>query len=204
MKNLNKKVLMIAVAVLAVAMLATPLVGNVQACGHRQHRTVETFTLTPSFATPSTLTGMEQLVPGTLKFVCDGTIRIARGSVRKFSYDGVLGTGTLYTENIVSITRVSGMMKLAGKDENVTGHGQGIYKWTLEIEDGSYGTGTLMGISRTEIDWNYAELRLENWDTVTLRPVTGDLDIIHVYVEGYNVFSIPLVCYWWTTTTIVS
>jgi hypothetical protein len=200
----NKKVLLMVVVVFGVVVLATPFVGAVQACRPRRCRTVETFTLTPDSTTPSTLTDMEQLVPATLKFVCDGTIRISRGGIRRFSYDGALGTGTLYTENIVSITRVSGMMQLAGKDENVTGHGSGIYKWTLEIENGPYGTGTLMGISRTKIDWNFAELRLENWDTATLRPITGDLDIIKVYVKGYNLFSIPLIGYWWTTTTIVS
>jgi len=185
-------------------MMITPLIGTAQACRWRKSRTVETFTTTP-FADPSTLTDMEELVPATVKYVCDGTIKISWGTVRKFNYNGALGTGAFYRETLINIIHVSGgkieLPPGSGNYEDAIGQGSGIYKFTLEIEDGPYGTGTLKGIGRTKSDWDFTVFRFETWDTARLRPVTGDLDIIKVYFEGYNTFPAG---YWWTTTTIVS
>ena len=197
-EKMNKKVLMLTVTFILIAMISTSIVGTAQAS-----RTVETFPTTPFEELP-TLTNMEQVVPGTPKYVCDGTVRIAKGSVRKYDYKGPLGTGTFYLESIISITKVSGMIELLpGYYENITGHGKGIYKYTLIIDDGPYGTGTLKGVGKLEFEWNYAEIppRYEQWDTAMLKPVTGNLNIIKVYLEGYSRFPIG---WWWTTTTIVS
>lgn len=197
---MNKKVLMLTLTLVAVSMIATP---TVSACRWRKPRTVETFTTTP-FAELPTLTNMEQVVPSTPKYVCDGTVRIAKGSVRKYDYNGPLGTGTFYLKSIISITKVSGMIELLpGYYENITGHGKGSYKYTLIIDDGPYGTGTLKGVGKLAFDWNFAESppRYEQWDTAMLKPVTGNLNIIKVYLEGYSSFPIG---WWWTTTTIVS
>jgi hypothetical protein len=199
---LNRNILTLTIILLAISMIATP---TVSACRWRKPRTVETFTTTP-FVDPSTLTGMEDIVSGSQKYVNEGTIRIGWGSLRKYDYAGPLGTGTFYLKSILSITTVSGMIELppgSGNYENVTGHGSGIYKYTLVIDGGTYGTGTLKGIGRLEFDWNFGEVppRYEQWDTATLRPVKGDLSIKKVCVEGYSVFPVG---WWWTTTKVVS
>lgn len=177
-------------------MMITPLIGTAQACRWRKPRkcrTVETFTTTP-FVDPITLTNMEDLETGSEKYVCDGTIRIAHGALRKFDYNGPLGTGTLYLKTLISIANVE-----IPYDISIS-TGRGTYKYTLIIDNGPYGTGTLKGIGKMEWDYDITELRFETWDTAKLVPVKGDLNIKCVSVEGYTLFF----DWWWTTTTVVS
>lgn len=191
-KILNKKVLVFALALLAVAVLATPL-GTAEACRHRRNRTVETFTVTP-FEDPSTLTNMEQLETGTVEYYCDGTVKVAHGTLRKHDYSGPLGTGTFYIETLLSIAQV----EIPYSDVAQTG--KGFYKYTLVIGDGPYGAGTLKGYGTLKYDYNLLEYHYEQWDSAKMVPVEGNLNIISVSVEGYGF----LFDWWWTTTTVVS
>lgn len=190
---MNKKVLVFAVALLAVAVLATPLLGTAEACRPRRHKTVETFTVTP-FEDPSTFTNMEQLEEATVEYYRDGTVSVAHGTLRKHDYDGPLGTGTFYIKTLLSIAQ------LTIPYSNVAQIGRGLYKYTLVIDDGPYGTGTLEGYGTVKFDYNLLEYRYEQWDTAKMVPVEGAMNIICVSVEGYGF----LFDWWWTTTTVVS
>lgn len=199
---MNKKFLIMAVATVAVVVLFAPMLGTAQAFKSERSKTVETFT-TPYGVPPLTFSGMVESEKGSEKFLCDGTLRIASGTVRDYIYNGPLGTGTVTLETVISITQVDGYIFFAGAWRNATGHGSGIYKWTIEIVDGPYGTGSLEGIGRLTWDYDYTETppRFEQWDTATLRPTAGDLDIIRVCAEGY--LNAPNGWYW-TETTVVS
>jgi hypothetical protein len=190
---LNKKALVFVVALLAVTALATPLLGIAEACRPRRCRTVETFTVTP-FEDPSTFTNMEELNPATVDYYRDGTVSVAHGTLRKHDYNGPLGTGTFYIETLLSVAQVTIPYS------SVAQVGRGFYKYTLVIDDGPYGTGTLTGYGTVKYDYNLLEYRYEQWDTATMIPVKGHLDIVKVSVEGYGF----LFDWWWTTTTVVS
>lgn len=204
---MNKKVWGLALVLLTVAMLAAPMVGTAEACGFRRCRkpkTVETFTVTP-FEDPSTFSNAVE-VPGESKLICNGKIRIGHGATRELDYSGPLGTGKLYMLTLISITHLT--------TPNVTsaGIGGGIYKYTLVIDDGPYGSGTLKGIAK--LKWNLDltgmpfEGLWEQWDTAKLMPVEGDLDIKWVSIKGYFIIEAPpfppFFGWWWTTTTVVS
>ena len=178
---------------LAVAVLATPLLGTAEACRHRRSRTVETFSVIP-FEDPSTFTNMEEIEPATVEYYCDGTVSIAHGTIRKHDYNGSLGTGIFYIETLLSIAHVTIPYS------NVAQTGRGLYKYTLIINDGPYGTGTLKGYGTVKFDYNLLEYRYEQWDTAKMVPVEGNLNIVRVSVEGYGF----LFDWWWTTTTVVS
>ena len=172
------------------AIMATSQFGTAKAWG--KGLTVETY-ITPT-SEPSTFTNMEPLATGSEKYVRDGTLRIAHGSVKKYDYNGPLGTGTFLLESLISIT------KEAIPNSNLIGTGGGIYKYTLEIDDGPYGTGTLKGIGKLNWAFSLPAFEYELWDKAKMVPVEGDLNIKWVSVEGYMF----LFDWWWTTTTVVS
>ena len=178
---------------LAVAVLATPLLGTAEACRHRRSRTVETFSVIP-FEDPSTFTNMEEIEPATVEYYCDGTVSVAHGTIRKHDYNGPLGTGTFYIETLLSVAQVTIPYSSVAQVEG------GFCKYTLVIDDGPYGTGMLTGYGTVKYDYNLLEYRYEQWDTATMIPVKGHLDIVKVSVEGYGF----LFDWWWTTTTVVS
>ena len=204
---MNRKFFIITV-LLAAIIIISPMLATAEACGHRGHRakpTVETFTV-EAFVDPSTITNMVELMPSKEKFVCHGTIRIATGGQREYDYAGALGTGKLYLETIRTVAKVSGTVEFppgSGVYTNATGSGGGFYAYTLVIDDGPYGSGTLKGAGR--LDWTFDVTVMppnyEQTEQVTLRPVSGNLDINRVCIEGCaNV----VYGWWWTTTTVYS
>ena len=198
---MNRKILGLALVLLFVAVLATPVLAETYGKG----LTVETFTITLS--DPPTLTNMVE-EPGTAKLICGGTIRNGHGAYREYDYAGPLGTGKLYMLTLHSKTYLTTPYGTAGV-------GGGVYQYTLVIDDGPYGSGTLKGIAKLE--WDLDMTGMTNippvghyyiWDTAKLVPVEGDLDIKWVSIEGCMVFEAPpyppIFGYWWTTTTVVS
>ena len=198
-------------------MAATMLVAPVAAKTYGKGLTVDTFSQIPSVDDP-TFTNWEE-IPGDPKLVCDGKIRIGHGGVRQGDYAGPLGTGTFTMVTLISITR------LAPPYDGKVGVGGGVYQYTLVIDDGPYGSGTLKGIAKLEWDFDLTKdltivppkLPLyEQWDTAKLVPVKGNLDIKWVSVEGYFKMGlavkitpggpviVPVADWWWTTTTVVS
>lgn len=198
-KEINKKVLVCALTLLTIAFLSPSLVS---AETYGEGLTVETFTVIPSPAT-NTLTYIEELVPGSPTYILDGTVRIGHEAVRSFEYDGQLGTGILYTKTLHSKYAVSGLYEFppgSGIYINAVGQGSGLYQYTLVIDNGPYGTGTLKGIATVELEWDYTVLFYEAEETAKLVPVEGDFDLKWVTIEGLDM----LLFHWWITTTVVS
>jgi hypothetical protein len=184
---------------LTIAILAPPLVS---AKTYGQGLTVETFTVIPNPAT-NTITYVEELVPGSPTYILDGTVRIGHGAVRSFEYDGPLGTGILYTKTLHSKYAVSGLYEFppsSGIYIDAVGQGSGLYQFTLVIDSGPYGTGTLKGVATVILEWDYSVPSYEAVETAKLVPVEGDLNLKWVTIEGLDVF----LFHWWTTTTVVS
>ena len=164
MKELKKKILVVAVALMFAAMLATPLMATVQA-----KKTVIPFDYT-KVAAP---------VPETIvdeKYRADGHIRIAKGTYRTYAYDGPLGEGSVYTEAIISITHV--------EDPEIYPltkfHGHGNYRSIITITSGPYGTGTLEGVSVLEWDGDLSmpfgpQTYYYVWGDIVYSRGTGDL-----------------------------
>lgn len=197
-EKMKKKLLGIFSILFAIAMLATPLVS---AKTYGEGLTVEKFTVIHIPAT-NTITYVEELVPGSPTYIQDGAIRIGHGALRKFDYDGPLGTGELFMKTLHSKYAVSGNYEFppgSGKYIDETGQGSGLYQFTLVI-DGDYGTGTLKGVAHVELEWDYTVLFYEARETAKLVPVEGDLNIKWVEIEGLDI----LFFHWWTTTTVVS
>jgi hypothetical protein len=189
---MSKKVLMLTVTFLLVSMFSTSIILTAQAVGNGL--TIDAYSTTPS-EDPSTLTNMEDLVTGSENYICDGTIRVAHGTLRKYDYTGPLGTGTLYLETLHNKTNVEIPYSL------LIGIGQGVYQYTLEITtDGGYGTGTLKGIGKLNWEYDITEFRFETWDTAKLVPVNGNLNLKWVSIEGCAF----LFDWWWTATKVVS
>ena len=188
---MNKKILILPVTFLLIIMFSNSIVGTVQAFG--KGLTVEVFTTYP-FVDPSTLTDMKPLAAGQEKYVLDGTIRIAHGSLREYDYEGPLGTGTFYIKSLHNKAEVGIPYS------NLIAIGEGVYKYTLKIDEGPYGTGTLKGIGKLEYDFSIPDFRYEHWNTAKMVPVEGNLNIQSVSVEGYQF----LFNWWWTTTIVVS
>jgi hypothetical protein len=199
---MNKKLPGLALAFIFIAMLAAPVLAETYGKG----LTVETFTITQS--DPSTLTNMVE-VPGNAKLICGGTIRNGHGAYRTYDYVGPLGTGTLYQLTLHSKT------DLAIPYVTETGVGGGVYEYTLVIDDGPYGSGTLKGIAKLEWDADFTGMtnippvfHYYIWDTAKLEPVEGNLDLKWVSIEGLFILQAPpypaIFGYWWTTTTVVS
>jgi hypothetical protein len=199
---MNKKVLGIAVFLMAIALLATPVMAKTYGKG----LTVETFTITQSDPSTLTLTAEEE---GNAKLICGGTIRNGHGAYREYDYVGPLGTGILYMLTLHSKT------DLTTPYDTLAGVGGGVYEYTLVIDDGPYGSGTLKGIAKLEWDLDLTGMTdippvgyYYIWDTAKLEPVEGDLDLKWVSIEGIFVIQAPpyppIFGYWWTTTTVVS
>jgi hypothetical protein len=121
---MNKKVLVIALAILAAAMLATPLIGTTQACLCRTKITRE-----PYHAQYT----VHLTYPGTTEVKGDYTI--AKGAIAQGAYDGPLGVGTMTAELQILVVNT------------VTGKAWSIFKNTLVINSGPYGAGTMVGFS---------------------------------------------------------
>ena len=184
---------------LAAILIVSPMLATADA----EKPTVEVFTVEP-YTDPSTITNMVPLIPPQEKIVSHETIRISSGALREYDYSGALGTGKLYLETILTVAEVSGSIEFppgTGIYTSASGTGGGHYKYTLVINDGQYGSGTLEGIGK--LDWTFDltvwPLIYEQMEQVTLRPSAGNLDLNRVCVEGYADYSV--LGWWWTTTT---
>ena len=143
MKTLNRKILTLTIALLAVVALAAPLIGPAQACRNRGRAK----TIVP-YEASIVMTVVTQ--PTFTKWSDDGLLVIRKGSLREGAYDGPLGNGTLYSENIISITKFD--VYINGTPAASIGHGFGIYREQYVIDSGPYGAGTLTGI--TIMQWD--------------------------------------------------
>jgi hypothetical protein len=121
--GLNRKVLGIAVALMAVAMLATPMVGAANAC-FWSRRIVKQYSASYM---------MHNTVPPVTEVKGDYIIMTKGEGQGDYSSD--LGTGTMSTVLIKTVINT------------VTGEGWQLIKNTVVITAGSYGTGTLVGYS---------------------------------------------------------
>ena len=124
---MNKKLSVAFVAVLTLAVLATTMVGAVQAKQTKEPYYVEY--------------GVMPIAPNTVdKNV--GVCRIRSGSVMQGAYDGPVGVGTMTAELILKL------------DNSVTGMSVTTYKNTLVITSGPYGAFTLKGSTHFKSDAN--------------------------------------------------
>jgi hypothetical protein len=121
--EVNRKILVVFIALLAAAMLATPLVGATQACGFRR--------IIQPYAAEYIVKQIKAPNPPVVK----GDFSIVTGSVSEGAYNGPLGTGTMTAELIRQVTNT------------VTQEGCQTAKNTLVITSGPYGAGTLVGYS---------------------------------------------------------
>jgi hypothetical protein len=120
---MNKKVLGIAVALLTVAMLATPMVGAANAC-FCSRRIMKQY---------SAAYMIHNTVPPVTEVKGDYII-MTKGEGQG-DYSGDLGTGIMSTVMIKTVINT------------VTHEGWQLIKNTVVITDGPYGTGTLVGYS---------------------------------------------------------
>jgi hypothetical protein len=124
-KELKKKILVIAFALMFAALLVSPLVGAVQAKRTKEPYYVEY--------------GVMPVSPPTVEKEV-GVVEIARGSVLAGPYNGPLGVGTMTAELVISKTNTKA-------EKGVT-----IFKNTLEITSGPYGAFTLEGLTHFKGD----------------------------------------------------
>jgi hypothetical protein len=142
---MNKKILVTFITLLAVVILATPLIGSAQACRHSgRSKKVVPYENSISLA----------VVPDSTeeKWSEDGHVVIRKGTQRIGAYDGPLGVGTMYSEAIISVTRFT--IPPSGTPPTSVGRGGAVYKEKYVIESGPYGAGTLEGICVMKWDIN--------------------------------------------------
>jgi hypothetical protein len=200
----NRKVLVVIVALIAVAMLATPTVGLVNALG--KPNKAETFYTIPLVSNPPTLVTIAEVVPPNEKWVGpvidsypnpDGSFRSSSGAIRTLAYQGALGTGVL------TLTTIHGL----GKYQSPTlASGAGTYNMVLDVS-GDYGTGTLEGIARLtlwDLDFSQPMIKYYELWTMSLHG-KGSLNGLNVFAEAYAT-AVPLpsggtiYLHWWNTT----
>jgi len=197
---LNKNVLVIAVTLLTVAMLATPLIGTAQSCGHggkwSKTKTVDVYTRTPGVDPPTEVIIEE--IPGDVnKLLCNGHLLIRSGTFRTVAYGsesddrGPLGFGIKSVKTIISISHTNGELVTTPMGEvPMYCYGHGIYKVTFVIEGGPYGAGTLEAIERQEWEWDFSDpnplnWRYEAWSSYSLKQGIGDFAGLRVDLETY-------------------
>ena len=157
-----KKSLVMVLAVLAVFALTTPSI----MFAHASKKEVVHFSYTAS-------SGGGTSGEVNVNWTPDWSVRIARGTWRLSNYNGPLGTGTLYSVAIISITHYD--------NETVgytTYHGHGNYRYLYTITSGPYGAGTLEGVSIQEWDYDSTRTGIKNsiWGNGTFQHGTGKLE----------------------------
>jgi hypothetical protein len=209
---MNKKVLFCAVALLALAVLVTPMVGTAQARGWgrcRKPKIVDVYTRTPGVDLPTVVAITDE--PSTFNKVCgNGKIWITSGRQRTYVYGspeddrGPLGYGTQASKEIISVSEITDVwIPTATGEMPVAGQGFAIYKVTLTIEDGPYGTGTLSGIVKLNQNWDFTgAIPSYNFvGTLKFTRGTGDFAGVKVNIElDFSVFTGIM----HTTTTVIS
>ena len=96
-------------------------------------------------------------------------------------YDGPLGIGTMYSDLIVTI--------MDNPSINPVGTGHSTYNYTLEINDGPYGEGTLSGHLNAIIDFDFtvSPPRIDVWGNASLKQGTGDLKGIKMNFDVHGI-----------------
>ena len=189
---------------LTLAMVLTPMLGTVQA-----KKTVDVYTRTPGVDIPTVVSLTDE--PSTFNKVCgSGRIWITSGRQRTYVYGdpeddrGPLGYGTQSSKEIISISRITDVwIPTATGEMPVAGEGIALYKVTLTIEDGPYGTGTLSGIAKLNQKWDFTVMPPQYEFTGTLKFTrgTGDFARVKVNIElDFTVFTGII----HTTTTVIS
>jgi hypothetical protein len=212
-EKMNKKIFALTMSILVIGVMATSMLGTVQACGWKRWgkpKTVDVYERTPGVDLP-TVQLIEE-IPGNLdKVICNGSLWIKSGISRTSIYGselddrGPLGFGTEYKKTIISISHIDGeWVNTPLGETTIFGYGYGIAKVTLDIEDGPYGTGSLSGIGRAKWEWDLSDplnRRYEHWGTISLKHGTGDFAGMQVYIEYY---SNPFLGWFHTKTTVVA
>jgi hypothetical protein len=207
---MNRKILVIAVAFLAVAVLATPLLGTAKACRWGKPKTIDVYARTPGVDPPTEVVLETIKASDIIKLTSD--MKVASGGLRSVAYGseeddrGPLGYGIKYVKTIISVERYSGEMVNTPMGESpMYGHGFGIYKVNLVIEGGPYGAGTLEGIERLEWEWDLSDpsprnWKIEYWSSYSLIKGAGDFAGVRVDLETYyNMF----LGWYHTKTTVI-
>jgi hypothetical protein len=203
---LNKKLLVIAVTVLAVVVLATPLLGTVEACGcwrnwkNWKKPKVEVFIKNTDVDPQDVFyPPIRTITLGEDTLICDGTIRIRKGTTYELRYNGALGTGSVVWKHIIDVIHVGGgyFEFPPGQFNNVTGNGWEIHNLKFNITDGPYGAGTLSGIFRVHEEWDPSGYASSFSGVVAYG--TGDLRGVKAYMSGVNL-NLAI----WFNTTVVS
>jgi hypothetical protein len=211
-RELNRKVLGIAVVLMAVAVLATPFVGAAQAYTWGKRKTVDVYERTPGVDDPTSI--IVPPTPDKVWILCDGSLEIGKGAIVTSTYGniaddrGPLGYGTGYSEQIWEITRYSGEIvstPFGPQPEFMSSWG--IYKTTIVIDDGPYGTGTLEGYFVAKGEWDLSG-PIANWIwdksfAWSLDHGTGDFAGFEVYAEAYWSFLLGGNNVWHTKTTVI-
>jgi len=201
---MKKKILTTVVMMLALVIVLTPMLGTVQA-----KRTVDVYTRTPGVDLPTVVSITD--VPSTFNKVCgSGRVWITSGRQRTYIYGdpgddrGPLGYGTQSSKEIISISRITDVWVPTPTGEiPVAGQGFAIYKVTLTIEDGPYGTGTLSGIAKLNQEWDFTVTPPKYDFTGTLKFTRGTGDFARAKVNiklHYTLFTGII----HTTTTVIS
>jgi hypothetical protein len=153
---MNRKILLITLAIFAIAILLTPVFGTAQACTYGPKLVKE-----PYHAEYRVL----QIQPATSTEV-KGDYTITKGALYQGPYDGPLGKGTMTAELLMAVYNT------------VTGKGSATLKNTLVIDSGPYGAGTIVGFT-----WfKYDNSPLPYWG-YTILGGTGSLRDVSVFAD---------------------
>ena len=125
---MNRKVLATSLALLLVAMLATPLFEIAQACTYKN--------IKQPYSTTYVVKPIQAANPPEIH----GDFTIITGAINQGVYNGPLGVGTMTAELIRYVINTA------------TGEGWQYVKNTLVITSGPYGAGTLVGYTWFKID----------------------------------------------------
>jgi hypothetical protein len=113
---------------------------------------------------------------------------INRGTYRTSTYNGPLGTGTIYYEAIISVTHY---------DNQTTGYttfsGHGNYKEVITITNGPYGTGTIEGMRVMQWDFDISRpvsTRYHLWGNATYQHGTNGLEGVRMEVTSIDIYQI--------------
>lgn len=169
---MNKRISTISLALLAAVVLTTPLLATANA-----KKTIVSFQNIPVVLTPS---------PGDIvisKLSGDGHLKITTSQNYQGIYNGPLGIGILYSNLIVSV----------GDNIYFTpiGTAHSTYAYTLVIEEGPYGAGTLAGHLNAEYEYDLtvSPPRLQIWGNASLEQGTEALSGIRM---TFDIYSVPI------------
>ena len=179
---MNKKLLILPITLLAIAMVTTPLVS---AMGVKRNLS-DDFTATVRMCDPTT-TPPGSYIPGTMTYVGPKDSAVAPNPAnpenRKYqlssgaTFFGVIDSNQL-GEGIMTSTPIHGFMNLE------TGEGSGVFKWKWEF-DNAICEGTIEGIYTGDQFMTFPMMDIEG--SALLCKGTGDLQNVKIEVSEYLV-----------------